>query len=223
MAFPPSDRVVFEENTIEEVICQLRFPPILAIVSDVPAAFQERVREKYPLYKQEDPEMWRDFAPYGVAICSEYNRLKEALNSLIDPVNMGLTRYGYKLTDPHNLLQFIFTKGTAFSREQEVRVVMRCYDPVAANNRHIGPTNFPHERPLKVNRLHKWVHDGKRRRINLTPLLTGVVVSPWASSKVCRKVKEWVKLTNVNCEATRSALRSKCLPTLKELAEVMER
>ena len=175
------------------------------------------------LYKQEDPEMWRDFAPYGVAICSEYNRLKEALNSLIDPVNMGLTRYGYKLTDPHNLLQFIFTKGTAFSREQEVRVVMRCYDPVAANNRHIGPTNFPHERPLKVNRLHKWVHDGKRRRINLTPLLTGVVVSPWASSKVCRKVKEWVKLTNVNCEATRSALRSKCLPTLKELAEVMER
>jgi hypothetical protein len=138
---------------------------------------------------------------------------------LIDPVHVGLTRYGYKLTDAYNLLQFIYTKGTTFSGEQEVRVVMRCADPMGSNNRHFGPTNFPHERPLKANRLHKWVYDGKRRRINLRQILTGVVVSPWASSKVYREVKDWVKFTDVNCEATRSRLRSKCLPTLKQLAD----
>jgi len=30
-------------------------------------------------YKQEDAEMWREFAPYGVAVCSRYELLKEAL------------------------------------------------------------------------------------------------------------------------------------------------
>ncbi len=173
------------------------------------------------LYTHEDPEMWREFAPYGVAVCSRYDFLKEALNSVVDPAHMGLTRYGYQPTDPYNLTQFIYTKGTEFSREQEVRVVITCNDPVAGNNRHIGPTNFPHERPLKANRLHKWVHDGKRRRINLKPVVNGVVVSPWASDKVCREVEDWVRFTNMTCGATRSGLRSKCFPSPKQRANVL--
>jgi hypothetical protein len=175
------------------------------------------------LFKEEDAVMWQEFAKYGVAVCSRYELLKSAIGSIADPVHIGLTRYGYKLTDPHNLTQFIFTKGTVFSKEQEVRVVMTCRDPVAANNRHYGATNFPHDRPLKENRLHKWVHDGKRRRIDVKPLVTGVVVSPWASSKVYREVKDWVRYTCVSCVATRSTLKSKCLPTLKELADAKRR
>jgi hypothetical protein len=131
------------------------------------------------LFNEEDAEVWREFAPYGVAIRTRYGLLKDALNSLIDQILLGLTRYGYKLTDPHNLIQFIFTKGTDFIKEREVRVVMSCYDPVGSTNRNFGPTNnFPHDRPLKSNPLHKWVADGKRRRIKVKPLVTGVVVSP---------------------------------------------
>jgi uncharacterized protein (TIGR04255 family) len=50
MAFPDAKRVVYEKNPLEAVICQLRFPPILKIEAESPAAFQERIRAQYPLY-----------------------------------------------------------------------------------------------------------------------------------------------------------------------------
>jgi uncharacterized protein (TIGR04255 family) len=37
---------------LEEVICQLRFPTILRIESEVPAAYQERIRRQYPLFRE---------------------------------------------------------------------------------------------------------------------------------------------------------------------------
>jgi uncharacterized protein (TIGR04255 family) len=51
MAFPEVERVIYEKNPLEEVICQLRFPPILKIETEVPADFQEHIRGQYPLYK----------------------------------------------------------------------------------------------------------------------------------------------------------------------------
>ena len=50
MLFPQSPRVIYEKNPLEEVICQLRFPPILRIDSEIPAAFQEAIRGQYPLF-----------------------------------------------------------------------------------------------------------------------------------------------------------------------------
>jgi uncharacterized protein (TIGR04255 family) len=47
--FPPADRVIYERNTLDEVICQLRFPQILRIEADEPVAFQERIRLEYPV------------------------------------------------------------------------------------------------------------------------------------------------------------------------------
>lgn len=52
MPFPPSDRVIYERNPLAEVVCQLRFPPILRIDSQLPAAFQELIREQYPLFSE---------------------------------------------------------------------------------------------------------------------------------------------------------------------------
>jgi uncharacterized protein (TIGR04255 family) len=52
MPFPESDRVVFDRNPITEVICQLRFPPILQISAAPPAEFQNAVRDRYPLFEQ---------------------------------------------------------------------------------------------------------------------------------------------------------------------------
>jgi uncharacterized protein (TIGR04255 family) len=52
MPFPDSPRVVYNKNPLDQVICQLRFPPILKIDSDVPAQFQEEIRQKYPLFQQ---------------------------------------------------------------------------------------------------------------------------------------------------------------------------
>ena len=65
MPFPASERVVYERNPLEQVICQLRFPSILKIVSREPAEFQDLVREKYPFYEHtpsglDVPEQFRD-------------------------------------------------------------------------------------------------------------------------------------------------------------------
>lgn len=50
MPFPDSPRVIYDKNPLVEVICQLRFPTILRIDSEAPAAFQERVRSAYPVF-----------------------------------------------------------------------------------------------------------------------------------------------------------------------------
>lgn len=51
MAFPDAPRVRYEVNTLDEVICQLRFPPILRIDAEAPSAFQERIRQDFPYYE----------------------------------------------------------------------------------------------------------------------------------------------------------------------------
>jgi uncharacterized protein (TIGR04255 family) len=53
MPFPESPRVVFNRNVLVDVVCQLRFPPILAITAEDPAAFQNRIRATYPEYRQD--------------------------------------------------------------------------------------------------------------------------------------------------------------------------
>ena len=50
MTFPETERVVYERNTLEEVKCQIRFPPILAIEGSIPATFQDAVRAEFPYF-----------------------------------------------------------------------------------------------------------------------------------------------------------------------------
>ena len=52
MVFPEARRVIYEKNVLEQVICQLRFPTILKIDTEVPSAFQEVVRHEFPIYRQ---------------------------------------------------------------------------------------------------------------------------------------------------------------------------
>jgi uncharacterized protein (TIGR04255 family) len=54
MPFPDSPRLLFGKNPLEEVVCQVRFPPILRIEADATAiaAFQESVRQVFPLYRR---------------------------------------------------------------------------------------------------------------------------------------------------------------------------
>lgn len=52
MPFPDSERIIFKKNPLVQVLCQLRFPPILRIDTDIPSEFQELVREQFPLYTE---------------------------------------------------------------------------------------------------------------------------------------------------------------------------
>lgn len=51
MSFANFERVIYKKNPLIQVVCQLRFPRILKINEKQPADFQERIREKYPLYQ----------------------------------------------------------------------------------------------------------------------------------------------------------------------------
>ena len=55
--FSHEPRCVYRSNQLAEVICQLRFPEILKIAAEVPADFQEAIRNSYPRYssRKENP------------------------------------------------------------------------------------------------------------------------------------------------------------------------
>ena len=52
MLFPEAERVIYKNNVLEQVICQLRFHTILKIDTEVPSDFQEEIRKKFPIYQQ---------------------------------------------------------------------------------------------------------------------------------------------------------------------------
>lgn len=48
--FSSEERCIYRHNQIAEVICQLRFPEILAIQANLPVDFQEAIRDEFPQY-----------------------------------------------------------------------------------------------------------------------------------------------------------------------------
>jgi len=48
LRFPQREDVRLQRAPLAEVICQVRFPPVLRIASEQPFAFQEWVRERFP-------------------------------------------------------------------------------------------------------------------------------------------------------------------------------
>ena len=49
--FSQEERCIYRANQLGEVICQLRFPEILAISANLPVDFQEAIRAEFPRYK----------------------------------------------------------------------------------------------------------------------------------------------------------------------------
>lgn len=52
MPFPVTKRIIYKKNPLVEVVCQFRFPPILSIDTEIPAKFQDAIKKKYPLFKE---------------------------------------------------------------------------------------------------------------------------------------------------------------------------
>jgi hypothetical protein len=164
--------------------------------------------------------MWYRYAPYAVAVQSEYGRLRAAIAEFLDNVHMGKVRYGDDQMTGYNALQILFTKASSYTWENEIRTVVCSYDPVGGQARNYREANFPHREPQEdLNPLHPWVHECKRRRIDLKKLLIGIAVSPWAKHDVFVEVQQnWSKVRDyklpVSCD-----LSSPLTPTIDELRE----
>lgn len=51
MNLPEFERAIYKRNPLVQVICQLRFPPILKISHQEPVEFQDEIRFQYPLFE----------------------------------------------------------------------------------------------------------------------------------------------------------------------------
>jgi uncharacterized protein (TIGR04255 family) len=106
MTIPESQRVVYEKNPLDEVICQLRFPAILKIDSQEPAGFQEAIRKDYPIFEEPQglpvergappipPEMLRVMGAMGIKTRPVYK-----FKSADDRWTVALAREFVALTD----------------------------------------------------------------------------------------------------------------------------
>jgi hypothetical protein len=171
----------------------------------------------WQIYEGEMLDMWKTYGN-GVAVFSRFDLLRSALSIMLDEILVGIVRYGEKDKTPYNLIRFLYTKRRHLAKERELRVVLQCYDPVAGANRHYDQNNFPNREPLdELNPLHKWVHECKRRRIDLKALVTEVRLSPWATQEEWEEINTWVKVKGFPCLVTHSELTSEMTPTPEEL------
>jgi len=63
MPLPDAPRVIYKKNPLVEVVCQVRFSPILKIDANVPADFQDRIRSEYPDLSQVNLSLEQPNAP----------------------------------------------------------------------------------------------------------------------------------------------------------------
>jgi hypothetical protein len=174
----------------------------------------------WQLFEGETLDMWKTYGQ-GVAIFSRFHLLKAALDPMLDKILLGIVRYGEKDMTGYNTIQFLFTKRRHFEKEQELRVVLECCDPVAGANRHFTQDGFPNREPLgEENPLHEWVHECKRRRIDLKALVTEVRLSPWETQKERDEVALWMKNKGISCPVTRSEYAGTFTPTPDELKKL---
>ena len=52
MPFAESKRTIYKKTVLDQVICQLKFPPILRIDAELPVDFQEHVNKGFPNYTE---------------------------------------------------------------------------------------------------------------------------------------------------------------------------
>lgn len=143
------------------------------------------------LFQDETCNMWKEYGEDGVAICSRYALLKTALDAMKDRAYLGLVRYGSKHLTGWNVLRFITTKRMQYAEEREVRAFLWIGDPMAGGNRHIDGENRIH--PLPLTPPPDRVLKGHRRKVDLTALITEIMITPWASPATLDEVNALVR------------------------------
>ena len=120
---------VYEKNPLIEVICQLRFPTILSIESAPPAAFQEKIRDRFPRYHSQENKL--PTASGESKTTTSYNFVTEAgdyrlslANSFIAISTMryaGWDQFGKMFYDP--LKEFVEIYRPAYFERVGLRYV----------------------------------------------------------------------------------------------------
>jgi len=52
--FPETPRIRYERNPLNQVVCQVRFPPVLRLQAQAPFELQEAIKDRFPIYSEAD-------------------------------------------------------------------------------------------------------------------------------------------------------------------------
>jgi hypothetical protein len=168
--------------------------------------------------KEHEMQMWQQYAKHGVAVQTTFGQMQAAVRQFPDEMHMGAVRYGDGDMTRYNLLQFMFTKGTKFSWETEVRIAMCSPDPKGGQARNYDENNVAHREALDhLYPRHPWVFDSKRRRLLLKGIITGIAISPWAPETVVNEVKhDWASIGDLKLPIHH--VSSSLIPSPEDLA-----
>ena len=127
-------RILYDKNPLELVICQFRFPPILKIESELPSAFQESVRSRFPLFSD---------ARQSTGLATGLPRELSNLLGAMLPTPVPCT---YEFTSSDGLWQITLTRESLaltckkYRRWEEFRTTLSV--PLAALLEHYAPAFF---------------------------------------------------------------------------------
>ncbi len=76
MAIPTAPRVIYQKPALDEVICQLRFPPVLRVGVGEPAEFQDAIREHFPFFEERLPMPSSDLPQAITRILPDLSNMK---------------------------------------------------------------------------------------------------------------------------------------------------
>jgi uncharacterized protein (TIGR04255 family) len=132
LTFPAAERVIYGKNPLSEVVCQLRFPTILRVTSEIPAAFQERIRHAFPEYAEElNPLAPTNLPPQLVQLLSGSSMAKrhrfssnDGMTSvLLDGQSLTFVTTAYKAWEDFSAL--VFSTVDAFFEEYKPSSISR--------------------------------------------------------------------------------------------------
>lgn len=185
----------------------------------------------WTLHSEENFRMWYEYGVdkhegvkerdvHGLAICSRYGLLKKILSELTDTTYLGAVWYGKdNLKRPGNVICQIASKDASYKWEREIRAMLYFPSMHAGGNLHYDLNGRPHPEVLPENQQFRyhWQQDHKRRRIDLKPLIEGIVMSPWALADIVKEVKDdWVKPKGHSYAVQESSLKNQFMPTPEE-------
>jgi len=166
MLFPESERVLYKNNPLVEVICQFRFPTILRIREGPHADFQDMIRKDYPGYSEQEPSIG---VPPQVT-----KEMAAIIGQMNIPIPLGLIIHRFSTKDSQRFIslrdEFMALAETKYEkwelfREEIVKVesaLKRVYEPAfysrvglryrdIISRRRLGLTNVEWQDLLKTH------------------------------------------------------------------------
>jgi uncharacterized protein (TIGR04255 family) len=130
--FPKAERVIYGKNPLSEVVCQLRFPTILRVTSEIPAAFQERIRHSFPEYAEElnalaptnlPPQLIQLLSGSSMARRHKFSSSSGTMSVLLDGQSLTFVTTEYEAWEEFSAL--VFSTTDAFFAEYKPSSIAR--------------------------------------------------------------------------------------------------